>query len=132
MVFSRRLQRNIPRAAWLATPRRGKLPGKEDDADLVRGRRLRAGLGRGDAGGSGQPQGAAGRALSPDGNTLAVVPRYSRVVVLLAPRGGRKLGKPRELAGHSGQVARAAFAPDGRLGSVGREGTFCLWSADGS
>jgi WD40 repeat protein len=68
--------------------------------------------------------------LSPDGRMLALI--STDVVVVLAPRAGKKLGKPRELTGHAGAVTCVAFAPDGRLGSVDSTGQIHLWNADGS
>jgi WD40 repeat protein len=70
-------------------------------------------------------------ALSPDGRHLAAVVAKSPHVALLE-MAGKKLSPPHELRGHTEPVAGVAFAPDGRLASVGHDGRLCLWGPDGS
>ena len=70
-------------------------------------------------------------ALAPDGRGLAFAHGYGGLV-LLDPLANKKLGKPRELAAHNGQVVGVAYSPTGeRIASVGNDRRLCLWSPAG-
>lgn len=70
-------------------------------------------------------------ALSPDGRWLAAVVSQSPHLALLELV-GKKLSPARELRGHDERVMDMAFATDGRLASVGRDGQLSLWNAEGA
>ncbi|HYT93965.1 MAG TPA: hypothetical protein VEL76_34920 [Gemmataceae bacterium] len=70
-------------------------------------------------------------ALSPDGRHLAAAVAKNPHVALMELT-GKKLSATSEVRAHERPIATVAFAPDGRLVSVGQDGQLCLRRPDGS
>jgi WD40 repeat protein len=71
-------------------------------------------------------------AFAPDGRGLAYIHGYSGAFTLLDPSAGKKLGKPREVVGHTSVVRQLAFSPKSDcIASVDGDGRLCFWTRDG-